>query len=159
MEKLNDNCVSGFTLVEKLSAQLTFNGGILIGAYGLFLNSRILGIAYLLYSYVGILALMRYTVCPRCPHIHVANDCVQLPPLLTKKIISAKRSGPLNVFEKIMFVMVLYGILVIPLYWIASNTIILILFLLVYGGFLLGLYFHLCVRCRNKVCIQNRKSF
>ena len=146
-------------MLKKLYAQISFHGGIIIGAYGLFLNSTTLGIAYLLYAYIGIILLMRYTVCPRCPHLLVANDCVQLHPKLTKKIICPNRKGPLNLYEKILFTMVLYGILILPIYWIASNIIILILFLLFYGGLLLGLHLHFCPNCENKICIHNRKSF
>ena len=150
--------ICAFTLKEKIYAQFTFNAGVLTGAYGLFLNNTILGISYLLYSYIGIVLLMRYTVCPRCPHLHVANDCVQLHPSITKIIISPKRKGPLNMFEKILFIMVLYGILILPIYWIYSNTIILVLFLLFYGGQLLGLHLHFCRDCQNRSCIQNRNK-
>lgn len=156
---MNTNTISPFSLGEKLYAQITFHGGIITGAYGLFLNSTTLGIAYLLYAYIGIILLMRYTVCPRCPHLLVANDCVQLHPKLTKKIICPNRKGPLNLYEKILFTMVLYGILILPIYWIASNIIILILFLLLYGGLLLGLHLHFCPNCENKICIHKRKSF
>ena len=152
------NSICAFTLKEKIYAQFTFNAGVLTGAYGLFLNNTILGISYLLYSYIGIVLLMRYTVCPRCPHLHVANDCVQLHPSITKIIISPKRKGPLNMFEKILFIMVLYGILILPIYWIYSNTIILVLFLLFYGGQLLGLHLHFCRDCQNRSCIQNRNK-
>jgi len=152
------NSICTFTFKEKLYSQFTFNAGVLVGAYGLYLNNAILGISYLLYSYIGIMLLMRYTVCPRCPHLHEANDCVQLHPSIAKIIVSPKRKGPLNIYEKILFVMVLYGILILPIYWIASNTIILILFLLFYGGQLLGLHLHFCRDCQNKSCIQNRNK-
>ncbi|MDH3267893.1 MAG: hypothetical protein OEM46_03465 [Ignavibacteria bacterium] len=152
------NTIASFSLGEKLYAQFTFHGGILVGAYGLFMESTALGISYLLYAYIGIALLMRYTVCPRCPHLLIANDCVQLHASITKKLISPNRKGPLNHYEKFLFIMVLYGILFLPVYWIASNTIILTLFLLLYGGQLLGLHLHFCTKCENKICIQNRNS-
>ncbi len=147
--------ICSFTLKEKIYAQVTFNAGVLTGAYGLFLHNVILGISYLLYSYIGIALLMRFTVCPRCPHLLVANDCVQLPPSMALAIVSSKRKGPLNIFEKILFIMVLYGILILPIYWIYSNTIIFALFLILYGGQLLGLHFYFCRGCQNRSCIQN----
>ena len=148
--------VCGFSKKEKLYAQLSFHGGIIIGTYGLLQHNTVLALAYFLYSYIGILMLMRYTVCPRCPHLHVAGDCLQLSPVLTKRIISSSRKGPLNIYEKILFVSVLYGILIIPIYWVASDLRILIPFLILYGGLLLSLYFYFCKNCRNTVCIQNR---
>ncbi len=150
------NSICRFTLKEKLYSQITFNAGVLVAAYGLFLNNTILGIFYLYYSYVGILLVMRYTICPRCPHLHVANDCLQLHPSIVKHVVSPTRKGPLNIYEKILFVMVLYGILILPIYWIASNTVVLVLFLLFYGGQLLGLHLHFCRDCQNNSCIQNR---
>lgn len=158
MDTNDIDSICTFTLKEKIYAQFTFNAGVLTGAYGLYLNNTILGISYLIYSYIGIVLLMRYTVCPRCPHLHVANDCVQLHPSITKIIVSPKRKGPLNLFEKILFVMVLYGILIIPIYWIYSNILILVLFLLFYGGQLLGLHLHFCRDCQNRNCIQNRNK-
>jgi hypothetical protein len=146
-----------FTFREKLFAQLTYNAGVIVAAYGLFLNSPSLAVAYLLYSYIGILLLIRYTICPRCPHLHVANDCVQLPSSIMKMIISSNRKGPLSLPEKILFLLVLYGTFMIPIYWIASNKVILATFLLLFGGHLLGLHIHFCQKCENTSCIQNRQ--
>jgi hypothetical protein len=148
--------IKPFSLKEKMFAQLTFHGGVLTGVFGLYLESPPLGVAYFLYAYIGILSLMRYTVCPRCPHLHVVNDCVQLPAPLVKIIISSKREGPLSLFENVHFVAVLYGILVLPIYWLASNVMILTLFLLLYGGTILGLRLHFCPKCQNRVCIHSR---
>jgi len=64
-----------FSLKEKIITQCGFHGGILIGAYGLYL-SHSYAIAYLLFSYIGISLLMRFTVCPRCPHLFDGNDRV-----------------------------------------------------------------------------------
>jgi hypothetical protein len=158
MNKKDNNYICTFTLKEKIFAQFSFHAGVLTGAYGIFLSNKILGIAYLLYSYIGIVLLMRYTVCPRCPHLHVANDCLQLHPSITKIIVSPNRKGALNIIEKILFFMVLYGILLLPIYWIASNTIILVLFLLFYGGLLLTMHLHFCPNCQNESCVQNRNE-
>ena len=156
MKKKEIDSICSFSLKEKIFAQFSFNAGVLVGAYGVFLSNKILGIAYLLYSYIGIVLLMRYTVCPRCPHLHVANDCLQLHPSITKIIISPNRKGALSIIEKILFLIVLYGILLLPIYWIASKTIILVFFLLFYGGLLLTMHLHLCPNCQNKSCVQNR---
>lgn len=156
---MNTNaCGLTFTVKQKLYAQISFNGGVLVGTYGLYQHNTPLAVIYLLYSYIGILLLMRYTVCPRCPRLLVAGDCLQLPPFLTRRIISPNRKGPLNIYEKGLFISVLYGIFIIPVYWIASNLIVLILFLLCYGGLLLSLWFYFCRDCRNKSCVQNRNG-
>jgi hypothetical protein len=63
MDTKDTNTICPFSLKEKLYAQIAFNSGIITGAYGLFMNSTALGITYLLYVYIGIILLMRYTVC------------------------------------------------------------------------------------------------
>jgi hypothetical protein len=158
MNTKNLNSICTFSFGEKLYAQFTFNAGVIVASYGLFLESTILGIAYLLYSYIGILLVIRYTICPRCPHLCISNDCVQMHSSIMKMIVSPRRHGPLNVYEKILFFMVLYGIFILPINWIASNTVILLLFLLLYGGHLLGLQIHFCSNCQHKSCIQNRNK-
>ncbi len=158
MDSLENNAVSVFTFGEKLYAQITFNAGVAVAAYGLYQTHPGLGIAYLAFAFTGILLLVRYTVCPRCPHLHMANDCVQVPAPFMKKIISSKRSGPLNRYEKILFVGVLYGIFFLPLYWLSFQPMILALFTALYGGHLLGLRLHFCRHCQNTACIQNRNK-
>ena len=150
------NCVvSTFSIKEKLFAQLTYNAGVIVAAYSLFLNHPSLA-SYLLYAYLGILLVVRYTICPRCPHLNLAVDCLQLPACIMKRIISPKRKGPLNLPEKILLPIVLYGTFILPLYWISSNRYVLVLFVLLFGGHLLGLQLHFCRNCENVNCIQNQ---
>ncbi len=159
MNKDNLNSIGTFTLWEKFSVQFSAFAGIAAGTYGLYLSNIYLGIAYLLYVLFSYFLLMRYTVCPRCPYLLVADDCVQLPTKLTKIIISAERSGPLNRFEKFLFNNAWYGSLIIPIYWLLSEPIILLIFLIFYGGGLLlltKLYF--CPKCENKVCMKNKNQ-
>lgn len=47
MNPENKKAICGFSLKEKLYAQISFNGGVLTGAYGLCLVSTGLGVAYL----------------------------------------------------------------------------------------------------------------
>jgi hypothetical protein len=156
MNKEGLNSMCRFSFQEKFFAQFTYNAGVIVAAYGLFLNHPSLGIAYLLYSYIGILLVIRYTVCARCPHLNIASDCLQLPAPIMKMIISPNRTGPLNLSEKILFLLVLYGTFVLPIYWIASNIFILVAFLILFGGHLMGLHIHFCRKCQNKSCIQSR---
>lgn len=147
-------CNLSFTKREKIFAQSTFNAGVIVASYGLFLENKLLGIGYLLYLFFSFLLMMRYTICPRCPHLNIANDCVNLSPSIVKMIVS-NRKGPFNNLEKILFILALYGVFIFPIYWIASDIIILVLFLLFFGGHLLGLHLHYCPNCQNKSCIQN----
>ena len=151
----NEIPIPKFTLTEKLFAQLTYNAGVMVAAYGLYLNDTSLGIGYLIGAYTGIFLLVRYTICPRCPHLTIANDCVNLSASIMKKIVSFKRSGPLNTFEIGLFITVLYGTFFFPIYWLSSNHLFLMAFVLLYGGHLLSLKIHFCRKCSNKSCIQS----
>ena len=154
----DENPIPKFTLKEKVFAQFTYNSGVWVAAYGLYLNNARLGIGYLLCAYFGIFLLVRYTICPRCPHLHAANDCVNLPAFFMKKIISKQRKGPLNTSEKCLFVTVLYGTLIFPVYWLSSNAVLMTAFIVLFGGHLLSLKLHFCKNCENKVCIQNKRG-
>jgi hypothetical protein len=159
MDKKNSNSFDSFTLWEKFSVQFSLFTGIAVAAYGLCLSNINLGIAYLLYVFITYFLLMRYTVCPRCPHLLIADDCLQLPTRLTKIIISTKRNGPLNRFEKIIFNLAWYGSLLIPIYWLLSKPIILVAFIILYGGGgLLHTKFRFCSKCANKICMKNRNK-
>jgi hypothetical protein len=156
MSLKNEIPIPKFTLKEKLFAQLTYNAGVMVGAYGLYLNNTSLGAGYLIGAYTGIFLLVRYTICPRCPHLTSADDCANLSASIMKKIVSFKRNGPLNTFEKGLFVAVLYGTFVFPIYWLSSNIVFLTAFILLYGGHLLSLRMHFCRKCANKSCMQRK---
>jgi hypothetical protein len=151
----NENLISKFTLKEKVFAQLTYNSGVLVAAYGLYLSHPGLGLGYLIGAYLGIFLLVRYTICPRCPHLHAANDCVNLSASIMKKIVSTRRRGPLNTFEKNLFAGVLYGTFIFPIFWLSSKPMLMLAFVILYGGHLLSLKMHFCKHCGNKSCIQN----
>ena len=150
------NEMKRFTSREKVIAAVPFNLSILVGAYGLYLVNWKLTVFYLLYSYVGVLMMMRYTICPRCPHLLKNNDCLNMPPALAKKLISSKRQGPLNFYEKLLHRSVAYGMLLIPLYWLVSSVYLLIPFVVLYLIGQCTFRYHFCKNCQNEVCIQNR---
>ncbi|NNG02049.1 MAG: hypothetical protein HKM93_21875 [Desulfobacteraceae bacterium] len=147
-----------FTFVEKFSSQFAYNAGVIVAAYGLYLHHVTLALAYLLYAYVSIFLLVRYTICPRCLHLLVAGDCLNLPPSIMKRIISKNRRGPLDLTEKVIFVSALYGTLIIPLYWLSSHFFLLCLFIVLFGGNLVYLNTYFCRNCANQECIQNRND-
>lgn len=82
-----EHSIEKFTLREKVLTRTTFNLGILIGAYGLYLESGWLAAGYIFFAFIGTLLLMRYTVCPRCPHLYVADDCLVLPVPLASSML------------------------------------------------------------------------
>ena len=156
----NADSISTFTLWEKFSVQFSFWAGITAATYGLYLSNIYLSIAYPLIVVVAYFLLMRYTVCPRCPHLLIAGDCLQVPSRLTKIIVSPKRNGPLNRQEKIIFNFAWYGSLLIPIYWLLSKPIFLVVFIIFYGGgVLLRTKLQFCSKCENKICMKNRNIY
>jgi len=145
-----------FTRVEKVVAAIPFNASILIGAFGLSLMSWTLTAAYLSFAYIGVLVMMRYVMCPRCPHLLVGNDCLNMPVPLVKLLIDGSRSGPLNIREKLLHRAVKYGILVIPLYWLLPHLELLIPFVALYFVGQATFVLHFCKHCENKVCMDHR---
>jgi hypothetical protein len=160
MDEKNSNSISKFTLWEKFSVQFSFWAGIASAAYGLSLSNVILGVIYPLIALSAYFLLMRYTVCPRCPHLNIAGDCLQVPVRLTKIIVSPNRTGPLNLQEKIIFNFAWYGSLLIPIYWLLSTPIFLAAFLFLYGGgLLLQTKLRFCPKCENKICMKNKNQY
>jgi len=156
---MNPECKSlHFTTTEKIVAAIPFSTSIIIGAYGLWQISWMLTVAYLFFAYGGILLMMRYTICPRCPHLLEGNDCLNLPPAIAKKIIASNRKGTLNFHENLLHKMVKYGILLIPIYWLMPNFYLLIPFVVTYfvGQAIFTFYF--CKHCKNTYCFQNKNS-
>ena len=147
-----------FSATEKIIAAIPFNASILIGAYGLSLTNWVLTAFYLAFSYIGVLAMMRYTICPRCPHLLEGNDCLNMPVPVVKKLIAKNRTGPLNTYEKMLHRTVKYGILLIPVYWLLPHLHLFIPFAAFYFIGQATFTFHFCRHCENEVCIQNRNA-
>ena len=157
---MNQNCKDKltFSAKEKIVAAIPFNLSILIGAYGLYLTNWVLTAIYLTFAYIGVLVMMRYTICPRCPHLLEGNDCLNMPASLVKKLIAKNRTGPLNIYEKTLHRTVNYGMLLIPVYWLIPYLYLLIPFLVFYFIGQATFFFHFCRHCENEVCIQNRNA-
>ena len=157
---METNCKSElrFSVGEKIIVAIPFNGSILIGAYGMYLANWILAIAYLIFIYGGFIVMMRYVMCPRCLYLLEGDDCLNAPVGLVKKIISKKRQGPLNVYEKGFTKVMKYSPVIIPLYWLIPRWNLFIPFVLFYAFGQLIFTFHFCKNCENRYCVQNRKS-
>lgn len=148
----HNNSYKKFSSFEKAYARITFNAFFITGVYAIYKNNIIAGTSYILFVLIGILLIMRYWICPRCPHIEKYSDCLNLPYKGTVKIIKKYSSLPLNKTEKIYYILTLSGFAIIPQYWLAKNSKHLVIFwifaILFYGGLLL----HFCRKCLNTLC-------
>lgn len=151
-------CQKGkFSLLEQIWMQLSFHSIWILGAIAIFIENPILSIAYvILFPVFGVLfGIMRTWICPRCPHIRDHSACVQMPPFLTKKIIKKNTNTPLKLIEKIGLFVVLYGIFIVPLYWVIRTKYLVIPFSIFGLMHYLAYYFHFCRKCLNLYCPQN----
>ncbi|MBU1002507.1 MAG: hypothetical protein KKE73_08285 [Proteobacteria bacterium] len=148
--------VGGFSVGEKIFAQVTFNLSVFIAAYSLWLVRPIFAVAYLVYALGSFTLLMRYTICARCPHLFQAGDCLFLPASLARKIVASDRSGPLGFAEKTLLIGAFAGTFLPPIFWL-SSPLLFGGYVLMAGGCILGLLLHFCRHCHNMICPLNRR--
>ena len=150
-------CAAGkFTLLEQIWMQVSINGIWILGTIAMWQESPLEAIAYILFVWIGIFFfIMHLWICPNCPHIKEYHACVQLPPVLTKWLIKKESSGILMIYEKIGFYIILYGVFLIPLYWVVKQPLFFVPYF-IFGLMHYPAYFlRFCKRCYNISCPQN----
>jgi MFS family permease len=157
----NSKCTlaAGFTLWEKMYAQSTFIGMGVAGAIGIWLVDWRWAMIYLLIFVYAILGVvMRHLNCPRCPHLHVYNDCLQLPTRITKWLVKGRKMHPFSTVERLLFYAIFLLIPLLPLYWLLSTPALLIVFLTTAALWYSGQFLYFCKRCRVQDCPFNRAA-
>ncbi|QGY40457.1 hypothetical protein GM415_10070 [Pseudodesulfovibrio cashew] len=140
---------------EKLILRTLFYVSALLGAYGIAKTSLVLAVAYVAYALISYFMLMRHTVCSRCPHLFVADDCLFVPASLVKNFVIPKK-GALSTGELLIVLFAVLGTAGIPIYWLAADTTLLVIYLALNAGFTLGLVGRICKKCQVEVCPMNR---
>ena len=158
---MNDNIkcslAGGFSFWEKIYAQSSFIAMGVLGTIGILLEDWIWVIPYIFIYWYGIPGIVqRHLVCPRCPHLHEFGDCLQIHPILTKWFIKKKKTNPFSVFEKFLFFFIFITIPTYPIYWLLSNKLLLIAFLISAVMWYSGQFLYFCKRCRVYDCPFNR---
>ena len=156
-DKSECTLANGFKLWEKIYAQFSFIATGVIGITGILLVDWRWVLPYLLIYVYGILGIvMRHLTCPRCPHLHEYNDCLQFPPKISRWLVKEKKTSPFSTLEKLLFCMIFILIPIYPIYWLISNRILLIAFLLMVVMWYSGQFLYFCKRCRVYYCPFNR---
>jgi hypothetical protein len=147
----------GFETWEKVYAQASFIAIGTTGTVGVALVDWRWAFAYAFIYVYGIMGIvMRHLVCPRCPHLHVYNDCLQAPTGLTRRLVRERKTTPLSSFEKLLFYTYFVFVPVFPIYWLLASPFLLVAFLLSVGAWYGGQFFRFCRRCRVEQCPFNR---
>jgi hypothetical protein len=147
----------GFTLWEKLHAQLTFWTMLATAYVGIARSDWPWLVPYLVLTAYGVLGIvMRHLTCPRCPHLFVYGDCLQFPPTWSKWLVKERKTTPFSAAERWTFYLIFLLIPLYPLYWLQPQSYLLAVFAASASLWYLGQWLFLCKRCRVSACPFNR---
>jgi len=147
----------GFRAWEKAYVLVSFVAICAIGTVGIALLDWRWALAYLLIYLYGIFGVvMRHLVCPRCPHLHDHNDCLQFPTGVTKRLAKGRTTAPFSPVEKWLFYAYFLFIPLFPVYWLLANPGLLAAFAVAVCMWYLGQFLRFCKRCRVSQCPFNR---
>lgn len=156
-DKTQCSLSNGFKLWEKIYAQTTFIGMGIIGTVAIVIvDWRWIPPYFFIYFYGIFGIVMRHLACPRCPHLYIHGDCLQAPPKIARWLIKKQKINPFSALEKLLWYMIFVLIPTYPIYWLLSNRILLVVFLIFTGAWYLGQFLYFCKRCRVKECPFNR---
>lgn len=157
INKNHNHLACGYSRNEQIYAQITFHGWWIAGFIAIALQNWGWAMLYFLIVSYGILGIVqRHLTCPRCPHLHEYDSCLQLPPRISKLLIKEKKNIPLSHKEKILFLSIFILITVFPIYWLMNNVLALAGFILFGSMWYLGQFLYYCKRCRIPSCPFNR---
>lgn len=121
----------------------------LTGLYGIFQISVTGAIIYLA-GFIVVWLVFIYAFCARCPvHDqcnHVVNGCMAglMPPRIPGKYTAGE----------LLAVALFFGFtFLFPMYWLAGQTLLLILFIVFFAGNLVLTHFTCCKGCGNRFCM------
>lgn len=148
---------NGFSLAEKLWAQLSFIGMGVVGTVGIVLADPLWLAPYIVIYWYGVLGVVvRHLACPRCAHLHEFGDCLQAPASVARWLIKKRKYGSFSVGERMLFLLIMIGAPLYPLYWLRDRPLLLGLFLAFVAAWYGGQLLRFCKHCRVTSCPFNR---
>lgn len=146
----------GFTKREKILMGTGFYGFVLIGLLGISLESIVGAAAYAGFALFGLLVLFGFGICSHCPYIYEEyTDCLFPPWGRVYKKLYRFRSSVLSLWDKILLLVMMIGIVAIPQYWLLKNPWVLGLFWLFCAPTIAGFALYECRRCQHFGCPFN----
>ncbi|MBU1237218.1 MAG: hypothetical protein KJ634_01890 [Gammaproteobacteria bacterium] len=151
---------NGFSLREKLYAQITFFTMAIVGIIGIARADWPWLLPYLVVFGYGVPGIvMRHLTCPRCPHLFEHGDCLQFPPRWTLWLVTRRKATPFSAGERWLFHLIFVLLPIYPLYWLRAQPLLLAVFVAAAAMWYLGQWLYYCKRCRVKACPYNRVRF
>jgi len=151
------NLVEKFTLLQKILMRIGFYGFMIIGAYGIYLESILWGLIYSGFVIFGIEFGLSYFLCSHCPYPYKYSECLFAPFWVFTKQYKF-RSAPMSILDKTAFILSMAGFIMIPQYWLSKNYTILILFWIFCLPTFASFLFFWCKRCQHFHCCFNSVS-
>lgn len=159
MSEQNCHLAEGFSTREKIFAQVTFNAFWITGFIAIWPETIYGALAYAALVLYGIFGLVvRYLLCPRCPHLYKYGDCLQVPPALTKWLVKRPTNAPMSTAQKVLMVALSVLILMFPQYWLWQKPIYFTVFWVFCGAWFAGQLLYFCRHCRVSSCPFNRAN-
>ncbi len=152
-QQQNTNLFTKFPLLDKILMRIGLYTLIFIGIYAIFIQSRFWGLIYIAYIIISAPTIL-YCLCSHCPHPYKFSDCLFIPFGLIKKLFKFNPQ-PLNILEKIIFILMSVGLIIIPQYWLLKNYTILIIYWVIVFPFGISIPICICKRCQNFACPFN----
>ncbi len=147
------NLISAFSFLEKTIMRMSFYGFIIVGAYGICMESFAWGMAYISFAIFGLTFVVLFCLCAHCPYPYKHSTCLFLPFEWVKKLYRY-RSDRMGVLDKIGWITMILSLTLIPQCFLIRNLQLLALFWFSYIPMLLFPFYY-CRRCRHIHCPLN----
>jgi hypothetical protein len=146
--------IDKFAWYEKVLARLGVVALVGVGAWGMYLQSPVAAVVYLVLAGVGGVLVIFELLCVYCPYPYQQNDCLFFPPQLLTRL-TERRHGAISPTRKTLLALVGAGLVLIPQYWLWGNWALLAGFWVLVALIGLGFGLHFCRRCRHGQCPLN----
>lgn len=149
--------IGHFSLKERIICRIGFYGFMAIGTYGMYKQSPLWAMIYVLVALLGFTAVILPSLCVHCPYPSKHNTCLFLPPALLNRFYPYKKP-PMSLFKKIATFTVFAIFLIMPQPWLFNDLPMLGLFWLLCLPLLAVFPAYYCKRCRHIECPLNKVS-
>jgi len=130
---------------------------VITACIGIYRNSILWFVVYLIVCAVGVVLIYRF-YCTHCPHYVEGGKTTKCMFFWGVPKFFTPRPGPLSGFDKSVVFCAPAMVILLPLYWLYTQTELLIIFVLSLTVFLLTVRRYECVRCTYFECPANQVS-
>jgi hypothetical protein len=153
------NCklIERFSVKERFFMRSGWLGFMAVGCYGIYTQDPLWALLYIVFGLLGFALVVLPALCSRCPYPVEFSTCLFLPPSLIRRFYPYR--GPhMSLSGKISTIVILVGVVAFPLYWLADNRLLLLVYWIFGLPALAAFPLHYCRRCRHSGCPLNKAS-